>query len=450
MNNLPNIWTQSPELSVKGPILRSVRRHPELDVLLDYMECTVGNKSTFTPTFGYLAEIENERNINRARLKCWVAPAKTGLTLSDVTTPSNINGFWEQTGTKGGKPKYALGFSGWEIYWNNISLEWFIQPGTGSGITEYFSHSSDTPTPPTTGWTGAGGAVGSPAIALTTEGRSFPTATRRMHGISELHCEGYQTTRMVSADAEPDSGDGVWESVVEPYDDAHGMLVTTYITSSPTRKRSRWIEQFNQFIEVEESMVQSPLSTAPSFDSGSQTYTSYEHERCDWYVKRVEKLSGLATLTYKDSLPYYFPPVLTFLEVAAVMAEWDDNGTTREYIHHVTADVRFKEAYNGLCDANVTKTFEVSSTGTSVSPKLIPDAFRYEGIFFNLSVPECLHTTRQFTETVGTHHPRYTNQVRQKTYPGTAQTDWTSVTVTDHEPFMGGYIKTVTVYSPPS
>lgn len=75
MNNFPNIWTGAPELSVKGPVLRSFQFNERFGTYMHVFECQVANKATLPSTqFGAIAEIVNERDRNKAWLRAWVAP----------------------------------------------------------------------------------------------------------------------------------------------------------------------------------------------------------------------------------------------------------------------------------------------------------------------------------------------------------------------------------------
>ena len=74
MNNFPNIWTVSPELTVKGPVKRSHRFNEQFGTFKDYFECEIANKSKLPPTrFGAIAQIVGT-NPNKARLIAWTAP----------------------------------------------------------------------------------------------------------------------------------------------------------------------------------------------------------------------------------------------------------------------------------------------------------------------------------------------------------------------------------------
>ena len=74
MNNFPNIWTVSPELTVKGPVKRSHRFNQQFGTYMDYFECEVANKAKLPPTrFGAVAQIVGN-NPNKATLTAWTAP----------------------------------------------------------------------------------------------------------------------------------------------------------------------------------------------------------------------------------------------------------------------------------------------------------------------------------------------------------------------------------------
>ena len=74
MNNFPNIWTVSPELTVKGPVKKSHRFNQQFGTYMDYFECEVANKAKLPPTrFGAVAQIVGN-NSNKATLTAWTAP----------------------------------------------------------------------------------------------------------------------------------------------------------------------------------------------------------------------------------------------------------------------------------------------------------------------------------------------------------------------------------------
>lgn len=91
MNNLPNVWTTSPELTVKGPVLRSYRYNQTFRTYMHYFECSVGNKAVLPATqFGAFSEIVNRGNSNQAWLQIWVAPGffdtPSAPTFTAITT----------------------------------------------------------------------------------------------------------------------------------------------------------------------------------------------------------------------------------------------------------------------------------------------------------------------------------------------------------------------------
>ena len=74
MNNFPNIWTVSPELTVKGPVKKSHRFNQQFGTYMDYFECEVANKAKLPPTrFGAIAQIVGNHS-NKATLTAWTAP----------------------------------------------------------------------------------------------------------------------------------------------------------------------------------------------------------------------------------------------------------------------------------------------------------------------------------------------------------------------------------------
>lgn len=280
----------------------------------------------------------------------------------------------------------------------------------------------------------------------------YQTVTEVITGYNKWICKATRTITFSASASIPASN--IWKaSSKELVSGVFTVNDYTVVTTKTDHTYSKWIPSMGQFMTVTESLVESPADTTPDFDTGTKLMTTYEHQHCAWWVKTVEDYSDLGEVSYKQAKSYYWPAVLESIELASVTGQYNDNGTVRDYVHHITADVRMKEAYSGLCEATITKTFETSgSAGTMVSPLMIGDAFAYQGIFFNLSVPECLHGALRIREMVGTYHPTLkAGQFRIKQYPATSQAVWpATVTVISYEPMGGGFIKTQTVYARPS
>lgn len=248
-----------------------------------------------------------------------------------------------------------------------------------------------------------------------------------------------------------------WEATIPPLDETHGLSRRVQVVETNPVRVGEWDELFNKSRDVTQELVKASVaeqaSDFPSAlvqDGGVYNWVQYEEVRCGWYVKNTLPMTNQESVIFGTTRNYFWPAVLQSIDLGILNGE-EPNG--EQYIASVLIDARYKESYNGPSAAQITRKWTATEPPlTNPVGLMFPDAFQYKGIFFNFSSPEALHPTVNFNEQVGTRHPTLaSNQFRNKSFPGTAQTDWSSFVQFVEEPqtHNGGWVQdTVKIFAP--
>jgi hypothetical protein len=373
MNSLPNVWTQSPNLTLKGPVLRSFRYNARMQTFMDYFECAVANKSQLPETrFGAFAEIRNRGNANIAYLEVWTAP-----------------GFFDE-----------------------------------------------------------------PSVPVFTE------QTRDVFNLTEFIQEAKEIKKVVQIGTQIIPTIDTWEAVIEPLEGVHGMLTMVEVVTLNDIKSGVRDVQLEANHKVNRSLVRAGTAEAAAdypveliagtADGGTHSWVEYTELRYGWYERRSEGMSTDDTYGYGTTRSYFWPPVMTFFEVADLEGE-QENG--EKYIASILMDVRYDESYNGPCKATIVRGWVPNNAAVpSIAPtQMITDSFDYQGIFFNFTSRDCLHPSMQIYESVQDHPVLAGNQYRVKNFPASVPEVWPAQVTfyEDPAPYKGGFIRElVTIYKP--
>lgn len=284
---------------------------------------------------------------------------------------------------------------------------------------------------------------------------SFAGVKRKVFNFNELIKEAEVEERIVMLTAPFETDSDTWEATVEPIDDVHGLLRKVQVVETNVVNFGIRDEQLRANHSASRELVKSSVAEAASdypsdlqLNGSVYEFVEYEEVKCGWYVKTIEQLTAGEGFTYGTTRSKFWPAVMESFEVAELTGETDAG---EEYIASILLDVRYKESYNGPCQASIQREWQPFAP-TDLKPiQMITDAFQYQGIFFNFTSPESLHPTVTIEEFVGEHPVLLDNQFRVKTFPGTALTDWPPSIIyqEDPVPYKGGFIwETVTIQSP--
>jgi hypothetical protein len=169
----------------------------------------------------------------------------------------------------------------------------------------------------------------------------------------------------------------------------------------------------------------------------SEWYLAIEKDAVSWDFA----LNGRTYFTTRD---YYWPPVLSHIEVDV----WSRrDGGAQTYFRPQFA----KEGYRGDCSATVTETFHRTEPEISDPTGMQPRSLSASNPFWSFSVSPCLHAGGSILFTPGTEDPVYEYAGANYVFPATTPINWPqSVTIESVSPFRGGFLKSVVTIFPPS
>jgi hypothetical protein len=258
--------------------------------------------------------------------------------------------------------------------------------------------------------------------------------------------------------SQPDCENDVWESQVVEIDEVHSKKTTVRVVETNAVIDGEFDEVLAECHTVTRTLVQANVAENetgfPCYVNGD-IWTTWEEIKCGWYVKTEEQMTEGTTATVGFTRNWYWPAVLQQTPEIAPLYARDDND--ERYTYAQLIEVFLKESYSGPCKCLSRKNWSASApTGGAPSVYMITDFIQYNGIFFNITIPECLHSTLQFNESVGNHPVLEEGQFRIKSFPGTNlgendRIDWPNdVTIrSEPRPYKGGWTwENITIYKP--
>jgi len=275
--------------------------------------------------------------------------------------------------------------------------------------------------------------------------------------LNKYICKAHQIIQIVPLNSLPLTGNDVWDSNVQNYDESHDVRRTIYVDETNVITRGVFDEALNTEHTVTEELVAANVAEAASDfpvklvnTTGTKfDYIRYEEIRCGWYLKTTEEMDSTEELELFGTRNHYWPSVLEDgPSAAALTGEYKDENHPKYgeyYDAAILISIRMKESYSGPCVATLTLKWSstIPTKLNSTPDMLVTDAFANQGIFSNWSVPACLHYAVTWNELVGTNHPVLKdNQVRNVSFPATSETVWpSSVTLPGvPKPYKGGYL----------
>ena len=216
-------------------------------------------------------------------------------------------------------------------------------------------------------------------------------------------------------------------------------------------KSNRAFKFTEKIVPAEDYDVDALVAAGGDFVMGSDGIVAELYPlNCDWSLLRTSKKTDLAlTYTYWDTVSFYWPPVLEYLNLLPINLKSGD-------LFKVIDRHRVRSAYNGQCVAQ----YEVSYSATPpskatleawLSAPMLPEAVEYDGVLFNIRIRSCLHFGLVLDDVVGTNHP-VVNGNYGVTIPATNYEDWpesinAAYSVSREESYYR--IVKMTVYAPP-
>lgn len=285
------------------------------------------------------------------------------------------------------------------------------------------------------------------------ENPDFHSSVETVTDFNEYICKASITTTIVSKDVEVDEGDDVWESSLSELDESHNILKTIRIID----KQSVCSTEFDGVLNGDNSIVYTLTKNKPLPDDvglNGNVFTSFQQIKCGWYVAKEETLAN-TFFTYCSTENYYWPPVLEQVDepptspIDLGILLGDKAGI--EYTAGILIDYRIKQAYNGPTRVDIEVSFQEDSVCEDIE-HMNGDSINYQGIFFNLRIPESLHGVIELNETTGDDHPTLkAAQSRNKSYHATNFIDWPDSLVGSVQvrPHKGGYVKVKKTYYKP-
>lgn len=477
-NIIGTLLERNPKWATFGPQLYSWVYDQKLEQYVHEISVEIAHGSALDPVYGYFVEIRNERNCNKSRAiihtPTWVgnpsAPVFSARSRSIVGLNEWICAATETKQIVGTSATADTGATVWESELTYVdavhrekrtitvvsapirkSVRWHAQAEQFVNVTEQAVYKT------------SGIASSFAGGVLTTyehlrcdwyieRKETFVDVEIELAGVGEYICTAVRHIKVGARTTLSIPSADVWEGEITEVDDIFEIAKYVLVVTKPLHKSTLWIEEFGQYITVTEQLAELEAYVAPAWVAGTKLYTTYSHLRCKWYLSRVEDYSTLVAASFATVRNYTWPAVLTTWEISPVMAQVEVNGVMKQYIDHIVVDARLKE-YSGLCNAHVKREFVTSGIAslTMVDTLMKGDTIRYEGIFFSVSIPECLHVGIAIAESVGSWHPTLVpGQMRSKSYLATTKTDWPNhITLIELVPLSAGFMKeTVTIYSP--
>jgi hypothetical protein len=182
---------------------------------------------------------------------------------------------------------------------------------------------------------------------------------------------------------------------------------------------------------------------------------------CEWYkITTAQEVTGTVTagpdgegntnyitvVAYDTNVNYALPAVLDTIEFLS----WE----RRDGGDDIRPAIRFNpDSYNGPCKVAVLVTWRKTPFTLSIPDQMIPTRLNYSAPFFEINIPECLHTEWELHCDIGSTDPVYTaNYNSGRIYPATNYTEWPATLVIDddQQPYKGGFLRTKrTLTTPP-
>lgn len=234
----------------------------------------------------------------------------------------------------------------------------------------------------------------------------------------------------------------LWDFDLIPIDHVHSLLQAQYVEEVNDAVSGVWDEYLAQDLEGTSELVHKDVAqeagdfpSALTNTAGSNyEFVEYENVNCNWYVKRTVKLVDGMTRTYWTNEPYSWPAVLV---QGPEFAEIDGNNDGNDYIAKIVVHDELRERVDGPTKTKVEVTWKAAATeaATAGVQQMHPTSIRYQGIYFNWPLDECLHPEiTSPTEVVGNpgYHPVFSdNQIRgPKSYDATVLTTTGGLAVT--------------------
>jgi len=230
-------------------------------------------------------------------------------------------------------------------------------------------------------------------------------------------------------------------------DDGTNATLTIEMSSSNSASFTEYKLDGETGIVYPETKLYTIGASAPigsSVDS-SGNYSVTDRLDCNYWVRTTSKTTTLTSESYNLVVPASWPAVLESWDYQAI------KDSTNTYVAKIIFDYTLKKAYNGHCNARLTRTWSRTTPTVPTPVVLVPEAIEYNGITFSFAIPACLHFGFSVSETTGSNHPKYEYAAKSANFPATRYQNWPSSILYDVniERYKGGFVKEeLLVYAP--
>jgi hypothetical protein len=173
-------------------------------------------------------------------------------------------------------------------------------------------------------------------------------------------------------------------------------------------------------------------------------YSTVEPLNTAWSIRTTRKSTTLTTRQWDDVINFPWPAVLASVNVQTIT----NNGFP---VQVIVTPLWQNYAYNGPCRATIVESWSLTTPAVGTVTSMVETPIVYQGVFFSVSIPACLHGTITFVESSGTNNPNYDNFSRTQTFNPTNYTLWPSsiLGASSVTPYKGGYLqRSTTSYRP--
>lgn len=190
-----------------------------------------------------------------------------------------------------------------------------------------------------------------------------------------------------------------------------------------------------------------PAGTAGSVINNNGFFSETNPLNSLWSIKDTQAAAGLAgsatggvsSRTWDYVQDYYWPPVLDYIYLQAVVA--DPGNAFSDPRGYITANIWKVDQYNGPCQAHMVETWYKDPPPNILPDILLPVEIDFNGPTLNLFVPRCLHRAVEV----------YNDGFSQR-FAATSPTYWPAsmVVSVDVAPQFGGWLQRVVTIDAPS
>lgn len=190
-----------------------------------------------------------------------------------------------------------------------------------------------------------------------------------------------------------------------------------------------------------------PAGTPGSTVNANGSFQETNPINSKWSLLNTEYAAGLAgsavagvsSRTWKQSVDYYWPPVLDYVNIQVVTVDPAD--AFSDFAGYIVSTIWLVDQYNGPCEGTVVETWYNTVPPDILPDVLLPTEIDFQGPELRVQVPRCLHEDVTFFEAGYSQFFRATSPAY---WPPTLIVD------VDVRPQWNGWIQRVTTINAPT